>query len=297
MIHITHKETKKKYDNICLDDVLNVDLIKEVGDDIDNILFESWKENPDYFVYDGNEGEVKMDKLGECEGKKCFVDSGGNRIGNGRMQTKNSSHMWIPNQYPNISRILFGLFGYDNPTKMEEIEFTKTIASFTIFWDPLYTNMIDVEKFDNTRFLVNQEDGLHLDSDEFIWFKINEAKTLNVMELDKKLFKTLKYCYLAPQGFWHGTPKESFGVSVRLGLLNQFWNKEEWMSETHLKLIDYVNEFDIKPKIVRNMDDCLSWPFVDYSGVQSFRVKGFVPNSHSGNWKGPGHRDNIPNGL
>jgi hypothetical protein len=58
LIHITHKETKKKYDNICLDDVLNVDLIKEVGDDIDNILFESWKENPDYFVYDGNEGEV-----------------------------------------------------------------------------------------------------------------------------------------------------------------------------------------------------------------------------------------------
>ena len=71
----------------------------------DNILFESWKENPDYFVYDGGEGEVKMDKLGECEGKKCFVDSDGNRIGNGRMQTKNSSHMWIPNQYPNISRI------------------------------------------------------------------------------------------------------------------------------------------------------------------------------------------------
>ena len=51
--------------------------------------------------------------------------------------------------------------------------------------------MIDVEKFDNTRFLVNQEDGLHLDSDEFIWFKINEAKTLNVMELDKEALHSI----------------------------------------------------------------------------------------------------------
>ena len=55
MIEITHKETNKRIDNLNLDSVLNVDSLKKVGDNIDNILLETWKEQPQYFVYDGGD--------------------------------------------------------------------------------------------------------------------------------------------------------------------------------------------------------------------------------------------------
>ena len=58
MIEITHKETNKRIDNLNLDSVLNVDSLKKVGDNIDNILLETWKEQPQYFVYDGGDGEI-----------------------------------------------------------------------------------------------------------------------------------------------------------------------------------------------------------------------------------------------
>ena len=67
-----------------------------------------------------------------------------------------------------------------------------------------------------------------------------------------------------------------------------YWNK---------KGQDYINEFDIKVKIVRNTQDGMHWHMIDYSEAEAFRVKGFVPNSHSGNWMGPGSKKNIPNGL
>ena len=41
----------------------------------------------------------------------------------------------------------------------------------------------------------------------------------------------------------------------------------------------------------------MHWHMIDYSEAEAFRVKGFVPNSHSGNWMGPGSKKNIPNGL
>ena len=301
MIEITHKETNKRIDNLNLDSVLNVDSLKKVGDNIDNILLETWKEQPQYFVYDGGDGEIPLKNLGtireEVGDVEAFIAEDGNRIGNGRLQTTMVSHHKIPTKLPRISKILFDLFGYDNPTQKQHSEFIKRISSFCVFWDPLYTNIIDVDKFDNTTWNIKFEDGLHLDSDEFIWFKVNQAKTLNVMNLERERYKTLKHAYLAPQGFWYGVPKDSFGVSVRLGLANHFFIKEDWMSEIHLNLIDYINEFDIKVKIVRNTQDGMHWHMIDYSEAEAFRVKGFVPNSHSGNWMGPGSKKNIPNGL
>ena len=301
MIEITHKETNKRIDNLNLDSVLNVDSLKKVGDNIDNILFETWKEQPQYFVYDGGHGEIQLDNLGrlwEENGEvDCFLNDMGNRVCNGRLQTTMVSHQKIPTHLPRISKILFDLFGYDNPTQKQHSEFTKRISSFCVFWNPLYTNQIDVDKFDNTTWDIKSEDGLHLDGDEFIWFKVNESKTLNVMNLEKERYKTFKHAYLAPQGFWHGVPNNSYGVSVRLGLANHFFDKEGWMSETHLNLIDYINEFDIKVKIVRNTQDGMHWQMIDYSEAETFKVKGFVPNSHSGNWMGPGSKKNIPNGL
>ena len=117
MIEITHKETNKRIDNLNLDSVLNVDSLKKVGDNIDNILLETWKEQPQYFVYDGGDGEIPLKNLGtireEVGDVEAFISEDGNRIGNGRLQTTMVSHHKIPTKLPRISKILFDLFGYD----------------------------------------------------------------------------------------------------------------------------------------------------------------------------------------
>jgi len=291
-LKITHKETDKKYANMTLDYVLNVDTLKEVGDDIDNILFETWKEQPSYFIYDDmHKGETQLETMGidpnvEGEDLPCFLNKNGDRIGNGRLQTYSHNIAKLPDDLPKITKIVFDLFGYDEPTKKQKQKFIDCVTSFCVFWDPFYTNEIDVNTYDNTE-VSPEEHGLHLDGDEFIWFKVNPAKTLNVLNSKKNRIKTLNYSYLAPQGFWHNPPEYSFGVSFRIGVDNSFFKKSEWMSERHSNLIDYINEFDIVSSVIRGGFE-YNWEMIDYSEARK------VDSKWGGSWYEPGNKNNVP---
>ena len=151
MIEITHKETNKRIDNLNLDSVLNVDSLKKVGDNIDNILLETWKEQPQYFVYDGGDGEIPLKNLGtireEVGDVEAFIAEDGYRIGNGRLQPTMVSHHKIPTKLPRISKILFDLFGYDNTTQPKQPTVEQPKADQTDQLGPLYQRDIKHKRY------------------------------------------------------------------------------------------------------------------------------------------------------
>ena len=200
----------------------------------------------------------------------------------------------------------FQLFGYDEFTR--ELHSKFGFGMWTIFWDAsCATSTEDYHKGyrpTNGGVICKPmvvDESTHIDTDEFMWFKVGETfiddgdnkygKGLITMGIDQERELFEGYSLLCPGGTWHGPPHDSYGVSIRIPVDDTFFYIKDWYSEEHKKLCEYVKSFTYNVKVVRGSQSIYHWSFVDYSKANS------LPDGISGGWYGKGHDENVPKSI
>jgi len=326
MVEIRHKETNEQYSHITFDSILDLSCLKDTDGMMRKSLEYIYNKSKDIFHYQDPDPELGTRS---CKHLLCSLDDIKNGVVEG-IGDKLSVH--LPNSMAWNSKYIqsccdcnnvqqfkefesdwkiflnpwFQMFGYDEFT----IELWKKMnfGSWTIFWDTsCATSTEDYHKgYRPTNGGVvckpiAVDEPVHIDNDEFMWFKVGETfidddedkygKGLITMGIDQERELFDGYSILCPGGTWHGVPRTATGISIRIPVDDTFFHIQDWYSEEHKKLCEYVKSFTYKVKVIRGTPSSYHWSFVDYSEANS------LPNGMSGGWFGKGHDENIPKSI
>ena len=109
----------------------------------------------------------------------------------------------------------------------------------------------------------------HHDPYNFIWFKLDKSKRLITRNVERENVIVKSDSVIALDGFMHEGDPSSWGISMRLSLLDSFWENTNHESEICNKLVNHVRGFDLIPAFPR-MDGVIKdndWglSFLDYN--------------------------------
>ncbi len=323
MVEIRHKETNEQYTYITLDSILDTSCLKDTDGKMRKSLETIYNKSNDIFHYQDSELGTRS-----CKHLSCSLDV----IKSGEVEgigNKVSAH--LPSSMHCNSKYIQRCCDCDNVLKFREFEsdwkiflnpwfqmlgydeFTIETYSkcgfgqWTIFWDTsCATSTEDYHKGyrpTNAGVIckpIAVDEPTHIDTDEFMWFKVGETfiddgdkygKGLITMGIDQERELFEGYSLLCPGGTWHAPPHDSYGVSIRIPVDDTFFYIKDWYSEEHKKLCEYVKSFTYKVKVVRGSRSNYQWTFVDYSEANS------LPDGASGSWYGKGHDENVPKSI
>ena len=319
MVEIRHKETNEQYTYITLDSILDTSCLKDTDGKMRKSLETIYNKSNDIFHYQDPELGTRS-----CKHLSCSLDV----IKSGEVEGigyKVSAH--LPNSMAWNSKYIQCCCDCDNVLKFREFEsdwkiflnpwfqmlgydeFTIETYSkcgfgqWTIFWDtPAAQSTEDYHKgHQPTGGGIKIDEATHIDTDEFMWFRVGETfiddnnneygKSLITMGIDQEPILFKGYSLLCPGGTWHGPPRYSVGVSIRIPLDDTFFHIQDWYSEEHKKLCEYVKSFTYKVKVIRGSQSNYHWSFVDYSEANS------LPGGISGGWYRKGHDENVPKSI
>ena len=328
MVEIRHKETNEQYSHITFDSILDTSCLNDTDGKMRKSLETIYNKSNDIFHYQDPElgtrsckhlsYSLDVIKRGEVEGigeKLCVHLPSSDAINKDLSQKSNLSsccdcdNVLKFREFESDWKIFldpwFQLFGYDEFTR--ELHSKFGFGMWTIFWDAsCATSTEDYHKGyrpTNGGVICKPmvvDEPTHIDTDEFMWFKVGEifiddgdkyGKGLITMGIDQERELFEGYSLLCPGGTWHGPPHDSYGVSIRIPLDDTFFHIQDWYSEEHKKLCEYVKSFTYKVKVVRGSQSNYQWSFVDYSEANS------LPGGISGGWHRKGHDENVPKSI
>ena len=320
MVEIRHKETNEQYSHITFDSILDTSCLKDTDGTMRKSLEDIYNKSNDIFHYQDNELGTRSCKHLSCsldDIKKGEVEGIGGKVSvhlpdsflikteeavtsccdcNNVQQFKEFESDWKLFLNP-----WFQMLGYDEFTV--ELYSKLSFGTWTIFWD--MGSAQSTEDYHNgyrpPHGRIEIDEPVHIDQDEFMWFKVGETfiddnnneygKSLITMGIDQERELFDGYSLLCPGGTWHGPPRSSVGVSLRIVTDDEFFHIQDWYSEEHKKLCEYVKSFTYKVKVIRGLKSHYHWSFVDYTTSST------VPGEMSCGWYGKGHDKNIPKSI
>ena len=336
MIEIRHKETNEQYSHISFDSILDTSCLNDTDGTMRKCLPNIYNRNNSIFHYQDTElgtrsckhlsssldemvlsntkltahlptsitSEIKerdMTSSREIHGQHCKC----NKCRYGTLTSccdcNNVLHFikfesdWKPLLDP-----WFKMFGYDGFTV--DLYNSMDFGRWDIFWDigcPQSTDEFSNHHLSHGK--IEIDESIHIDEDEFIWFRVGESfiddnndeygKGLITMGIDQERILVEGNSILCPGGTWHGPTHKSQGVSFRVVVNDTFFHIQDWYSEEHKKLCEYIKSFTYNAKVIRGTQSCYKWSFIDYSRAN------LLPASLSGGWYGKGHDKNIPKSI
>jgi hypothetical protein len=329
MVEIRHKETNEQYSHITFDSILDTSCLKDTDGTMRKSLEVIYNKSNNIFHYQDSELGTRS-----CKHLSCSLDV----IKSGEVEgLGNKLDVHLPGSQTLMVESLTSCCDCDNVLKFREFEsdwkifldpwfqmlgydeFTIETYSkcgfgqWTIFWDTSAAQSTDDYQMPHDKLIVRVGDSYllpkkikideptHIDSDEFMWFRVGETfiddnnneygKSLITMGIDQERELFDGYSILCPGGTWHGVPRTSTGISIRIPVDDTFFHIQDWYSEEHKKLCEYVKSFTYNVKVIRGSQSNYHWSFVDYSEANS------LPAGISGGWYGKGHDENIPKSL
>ena len=89
--------------------------------------------------------------------------------------------------------------------------------------------------------------GYHHDPYNFIWFRLDKSKRLITRNIERENVIVKSDSVIGFDGFMHEGDPSSWGISMRLSLLDSFWENTNHESEICRKLVNHVRGFDFIP--------------------------------------------------
>lgn len=111
----------------------------------------------------------------------------------------------------------------------------------------------------------------HHDPYNFIWLKLDESKRLITRNVNKDNVVVRSNSVISFDGFMHEGDPSSWGISMRLSLLSEFWENQNHESEICRNLVNHVRQYEYIPAFPKNdgAADGQDWglSFLDYNFI------------------------------
>ena len=323
MVEIRHKETNEQYTYITLDSILDTSCLKDTDGKMRKSLETIYNKSNDIFHWQDDERGTRS--CNSLSGSLEYHKSHGRKLTAHLPPSylmKRFFHKYNPHNLDgsccecnNVDQFKefesdwkqfldpwFQMLGYDEFTI--ELWSKMNFGQWTVFWDTPAAQ--STEDYNNRGcqphgMWIENDEPIHIDSDEFMWFRVGETftddnnnkwgKSLITLGEEQETILFEGYGLLCPGGTWHGPPHNSVGVSLRIVAWDNFFHIQDWYSEEHKKLCEYVKSFTYNVKVVRGNPSAYNWSFVDYSKANTFS------DVFSGSWYGKGHKENQPKSI
>ena len=162
-----------------------------------------------------------------------------------------------------------------------EIDTNHAKSSRWKFWTPhRFRNFLTSDSF------TDQPYGYHHDPYNLMWLKLSNTKRLMTRNIERNNVPITSNSVISFDGFMHSPDPTSWGVSMRVTFLDDFWDTNNHTSEICKKLIEHVRSYRYTPIYpdqhyyrFTNLD------FLDYSIKDD--NKEFLDNEeyHVNNWQ------------